>query len=410
MNGTVIEFNQTLKNIAAWLILSIILVLTFQSYVVKYEPRLYDAIKDAGILLCVLILIFSYISNSMNNVYVKFHFFFLLLLYIFLISESIMEYGKILEYPHVILFLSYVLYTAATYALLSKKTDPWYFVRRLTLIGSAIIYLLVLTRNFTILSILEIERATHASMAYFLLAAALFFIVDYFRHGKMISLVLIFINLFIILIEQHRSVWVCTIFSTSLFIGFAYMTKSIDFKNRSVLIIIIMLFTIFTLFAYLIFFHGDQYIRTVNFMKYRFEEIFLFKEQGSGAWRYAQYQYYIPYIKNNILFGMRFRGFEIPPLYEFVPGELSGHHLHSGYLAVMLYHGLLGLYLIYGLFVYYMVRFLKIAKHSLESMAMFSFLSSTFIYSFAYMTPEFSFALLGLALVRLEQESENQLT
>ena len=140
-----------------------------------------------------------------------------------------------------------------------------------------------------------------------------------------------------------------------------------------------------------------------EFMFERVEDIYKYSEQGTGKWRYNIYEYYLPYIKRNLLFGMRFSGFEIKTLYSGMFEEKTGHHFHSGYLPLLFYNGLIGLYLLYGPILYYIYRFFRSKKCYLETICLVSFIFSGFVYSISYNLPFMYFAFLGIGFAILDK-------
>ncbi|MFA4981710.1 MAG: O-antigen ligase family protein [Candidatus Omnitrophota bacterium] len=390
------------KKIISFLILAYLLCLIFSTDLLDPERKLFGMLEDYGILFCFLVSLFYFVTNKMNVRYFKINFIFLLICYMFLSTESILRYGKIMLYPHIILFLSYILYTFAFYGLFSDQRDVMRFIRRLCYSACGIVYIIILSKTTYLSNIFEVKRATAAHYVYLLLLANLLLIISYFQNGRKINIAFIITNFFIILIEQHRTVWICSIWSLSIFSILLLRCKNVDLKNKHIRLSFFAILIILVILSHAVIFGGEKYDKIMEFLNMRFKEISEFKEKGTGAWRYEQYKYYMPFIAKNSLFGMRFKGFELPPLYDFIPGKLTGHHFHSGYLTALLYNGIFGLWLIFGSFVYYVVRFLKLQQYSLENIALFSFLSSAFLWSLSYELPEFVFAILGLAFVCLQ--------
>ena len=116
------------------------------------------------------------------------------------------------------------------------------------------------------------------------------------------------------------------------------------------------------------------------------------------------YEYYCPIIINNLIFGTRFEGFEITPIYERHFRKETGHHFHSGYLVILFYHGLFGFYLLYGPIFYYLYKSWKHAELSLENIFLYSFIFTGIFYSLSYILPYFYYGILGISFIFIKKQ------
>lgn len=396
--------NFGIKKIFLWLSI-IFLTLSVIPKIFTIElSSFFVGVYEFGLLFFLIVSIFFCFSNRIDLKFLKVTLLILLVYYVIICSESLIFHYKFIRDPYVLLFISYIIYTFAFYGVISDKNESWYFLKVLSFCICVVTYPLILQRGISNVYILEISRATSASLCYLLLLATIFFIIEYLRKKRFYQLFLIVINLFIILMEQHRTVWVSSIWSFLVLSLYIFKSPRIDVKGAPFRVVIfIVLFFMFMLINVVSFQH--RYSKALDFLSDRFDEISKYKERGTGLWRYEQYQYYLPSIKKNILFGTRFEGSKMAPLYELTESRIKRrHHFHSGYLTIFFYNGLFGFCLLYGNIMYYMYRFFKADKLTLEMIGFFSFLSSTFIYSIAYTPPIFSFVILGVGLAHLTKE------
>ncbi|MBL7068837.1 MAG: O-antigen ligase family protein [Candidatus Omnitrophica bacterium] len=366
----------------------------------------HDKLKDAAIIFSILISCILYLYNRIENKFLRRQLVIFMIYYLFLIGESFIRYGSIMAYPHIILVLSCFFYVILFYSFLSKRINLPLFLERLCYLLCGFVYLQqVLARTSIIPYFFDasvMQRVTHAMPIFSLLFCTIFFISKYIRRPKLYLLPIIGINLIIILIENHRSVWTATI---AALLVFTYMILKAKKESVKIIYFLLVMLAIFIVAMYLLAFAEGRYSTYLSFMKERFEEIYKFRQiRGTGMFRYIQYEYYLPYIKENLLFGMRFKGFELPGVYEHAFERVSGHHFHSGYLTVLFYHGLFGFYLLYGPIIYYIFSFFKQRKYYTENIALFAFIVSGLVFSLAYELRFFYFAVLGIGFALLEKE------
>lgn len=402
---------ENISKLKSWYITILLLTVIFLCEPTTYItiPMLqpfYDMLKDAAIIYCILMSIIFYLYHKIENTYLKRHLVIYGFYYIFLVGESLIKYESIMAYPHIILVLSSFFFLIIFYVFLSKKLDPTIFLERLCYFTCGFIYLQQILARASIIpyaiDLAAIQRVAHVMTIFLLLFCTMYFISKYVQKPSFYTLLLIGINLFIIVIENHRSVWVSTILAL---LVFTYMIVKVKKESIKIIYFLLIALMIFIISVSLFAFAEAKYI---DFMKERFSEIYKFKEmRGTGMFRLVQYEYYLSYIKENLLFGLRFRGFELPGVYDYMYEKMSGHHFHSGYLTILFYHGLFGFYLFYGPIIYYIFRFLRQKNFYTQDVALFSFIVSGLALSFAYELWFFYFAALGIGFVFLEKKRES---
>lgn len=336
---------------------------------------------------------------------------FLCFLYIgFLFLESYFHYRTFFVYPHVFSKITEVFLLPFAYIFFLNKGKKYvknmaYFIAIIFIVH--IIFLK--PEVFSITSFLITHRGVPASSVLLLIIPALYFFNQYMTNNKMLTLLALLVILFLILFLQHRSVWIATVTAFILNIILVNRKASFKIKNSSIAFIFLVPAVIALIFSSLILTKNPEVIEK---FKDRVEDIQKIDEQGTGSWRLKQAESYWPFIKNHLLFGMRFKGYELPiQFYEESSGDIyfedkTGHHFHSFYIDALFYLGLIGLLLkIYPFFHVIRLGF-KSKALTIPQLTLISFSGCNIIYGLAYDFPMMLFGFVGIALAHLDQDAD----
>lgn len=325
-----------------------------------------------------------------------------------LIIESLMGYGSMLVYPSVaaVIFPFVYVYTIKTFirnievdfvSLLSKTIIIFYFI-----------FMIIYGKDFDFfVTPVHLEetgpfsgdtRVLHANSILLLVIPFLFFLNKLLKKVTLISIAGFFVTFLIILIHQHRTVWVFTTLATGFFfyLNNREPTSSVKLKKGIKIILILIVGFIF-LFIFLPDLQNLFIERLVDIAD-------PLNEDNTGGFRYLQILAYLDYFVKKPLFGWTFSGFELPnPFNSGVWEEGTGHHFHDAYIEVLFYFGITGLLLKY----YPLYKIAKQAtknKLSENSKILSAFCISGFLYSFSYVPPLAFWAVVGICLFYIEKD------
>ncbi len=341
--------------------------------------------------------------------YMRFAFVMLLLYIGALVFESKYFYGTFMVYPHVFVkvmiyayaFFVYTFYKANYYL---KPAHVVWFI----LVGFWLNVLLIKPESLSISAFTQHERGVYSTSVYMLIVPFLYFLSNYFYKGKFMSLFWALFVLFAIFFFQHRTVWI----STAFVLGIYYLL--IRFKTDKPINFVAKLLPVGGTLAVLGIiasaFVLSQHPEILQKVQDSISDIENYDKQGTGGWRYIQIMSYLPFIQENFFFGMRFEGFELPiqfwrddidaPVFE----DGNGHHFHSFYVEVLFYTGFVGLILYWLIAWYPVVMAIKKRKLTITQIILVAFVSSNFIFGISYVLPVFYYAILGWAIVAIEEE------
>jgi hypothetical protein len=132
-------------------------------------------------------------------------------------------------------------------------------------------------------------------------------------------------------------------------------------------------------------------------------------KQGTGEWRAVQAKAYWPFIQENIVVGMRFKGFELPIqfydpeqpwLVVFPDGH--GHFFHSFYIDSLFYLGAIGLLLLCMPQLYTLGQIVRRPPLDPEAITWSIFIISSLVYGYSYALPAYFYGVAGLGFVRIK--------
>ena len=324
--------------------------------------------------------------------------FFILL--IKLIVESLLYYGKPLVHPSVLAVMSPFIYVYfIKYVSLKLKMDYFRYFN-ITVLLSYFVFMLLygIDFSFSIAPVITEEtgpfagdsRILHSNSILLVIVPYLFYLNEYIKKKSLKNLFLFLVPLLIIVIHQHRTVWVSTILSTLLFFFIKSRSFSVILKLLSIVIIIVLVIVI-AMFAVPEF--------TAMFAE-RFDDVFdPLNPDNTAGWRYIQILSYLDLVFQKPIFGWSFAGFRLPNQFMIQNSESegTGHHFHDSYLEVLFYFGIIGLLIKY----YPLYKIAKQAfkyKLSEKSQILSAFCISGFLYSFSYVPPLAFWAVTGMCM------------
>ena len=358
----------------------------------------------AGVSLVYCMLFFNRMSR-----YMRFAFFMLLLYIAALVFESKYVYNSFMVYPHV--FVKVLIFTFTFFIYTYYKGNYYLKTRHVVwfiLLGFWLNVLLINPHTLSISAFTNHERGVYSNSVYMLVVPFLFFLSNYFYNSKFSSLFWSFFVFFAIFFFQHRTVWISTAFVLAVYyILIQFKTdKPINFLSK--LLPIGTLVGVLSVIAsgFILSIHPE----IIEKVQESFSDIQNFESQGTGGWRYQQWLSYMPFIQENLIFGMRFEGFELPiqfyrddidaPVFE----DGNGHHFHSFYVEVLFYTGLIGMALYLLISVYPIVKAFTSRVLTINQIILVAFISSGFIFGISYVLPVFFYGVLGWAIAAIEEE------
>ncbi|WP_299707737.1 O-antigen ligase [uncultured Pontibacter sp.] len=358
----------------------------------------------AGISFIYSSLYFTRMSPVMRVAYV------LTTLYVLaMVFESYYFYNTPMVYPHVFqklffFYFSFFVYTFYKGNFHLKFSHVVWFI----LGGFWLSVVVVHPDKLSLGAFTSHERGVYASSVYMLVIPFIYFLSKYIFHGKMTSLFIAFFILVSIVFFQHRTVWI----STAMLLVVYYLLirfksgLSINFMSKFLPIGIVLLIAGIASSAFL--FSTNPEIITK--IQDSFSDIENFDSQGTGGWRYIQWMSYLPFIQENWLIGMRFEGFELPIQFwrddtnEPVFDDGQGHHFHSFYVDILFYTGFVGLAIYSIMPIYAIAKGLRSKAMTVNQIILIAFISTGFLYGFSYVLPVFYYAILGWAIVVMEED------
>ena len=394
------EFTISLKLFISFLIL--ILNIETISYVLLRNDIVITLFQKA---LSSLVLIFSFLMFFTWRKADRFCFLLFIVLLGKMVMESLIGYGSVLIYPSVLAVIFPFLYV--------------YFIKNLyrrlnmdilnILIASIFIgyfsFMVLFGREFDFSNspLMNEEsgpysgdtRILHANSILLIVLPFLYYLNQLLSERKTYFAIGGFsISLIIILIHQHRTVWLVAIFSTLIL----FLLKGTDKKMlRKLLYFLLIIAVVFTLMIFAI--PGLNELLIERFV----DVLDPLNEDNTGGFRYLQILAYINYFIQKPLFGWSFSGFELSnPFLTDAWEEDSGHHFHNAYIEVLFYFGITGF--LFKFYPLYTVAKKISKKLSDRSKVLAAFSISGFLYAFSYVPPLIFWGIVGLCLYNIERD------
>lgn len=355
--------------------------------------------------LSLIVLILSFVFFIKWKKTDRYCFLFFILLLVKLVIQSLIGFGSLLIYPSILAVIFPFLYVYFIKDLFKRlNIDVFNILIAFIFIGY-FVFMLCYGREFNFSNApLAHEgvgpfagdtRILHANSILLIQLPFLVFLNKIISERRTYLSIAGFVtSLLIILIHQHRTVWLTTILSSLLLLFMKGFNKEL---LKRLLFFVLLISGIFVLLVFAI--PGFNQLLLERFMDV-FDPL---NEDNTGGFRYLQILAYLNYFTQKPLFGWTFNGFELSnPFLTDNWEEDSGHHFHNAYIEVLFYFGISGLLLkFYPLF--------SIAKRikqplSERSKVLTAFCVSGILYSFSYVPPLIFWGIVGLCLYNIERD------
>jgi O-antigen ligase len=389
------------------------LLIIFLLFFLTIETISYLLIKDDG-----LITIYIKLLSTFCLIYVLFSIFrwsyldkmavaIFAILFLKMILESLIFYGSPLVYPSVLAVIFPFLYAYFAKNLFRRLNVDILEVLIVFIFIGYFVFMLFYGHDFDFSNTpMEQDpgpfsgdsRVLHANSILLILLPFLFFLnkilssqKTYFSIGGFV------LSLIIIIIHQHRTVWVTTIFSTMLLLFMKGGNRKM-FKRLFLLLIVTIGLLVVLIFAI----PGFSQLLAERFM----DVLDPLNEENTGGFRYLQILSYLNYFIQKPLFGWGFSGFELPNPFVDVWEEGTGHHFHDAYIEVLFYFGITGLLLKF--FPLYSIARKLRKQLSDKSKVLAAFSVSGFVYAFSYVPPLIFWGIVGLCMYYIDRDIKQQ--
>ena len=271
---------------------------------------------------------------------------FIISYFAFLVFESLYYYQSFVEFPHVF-FKILVLSIVIAFFIFYRK----YKFINIHLLMNILFYMIILKIISTPGALSKSAFISHIRLipsesVFLFILPFLYFFNNYVIHHDKASFIKFFVLLLLIIYFQHRSVWAACFVGILMNLIILVKQNKLDTRKAAPYI-----FSSLLLFSVLFILVAAGSPEIVNKIDQEIINIFNPQEDQTGNWRLLQFESYLPFIKKNLLFGMRLKGFELPvQFYNLEAGKEvfesnTGHHFHSFYVDLLFYFGLVGLFI-----------------------------------------------------------------
>lgn len=242
-------------------------------------------------------------------------------------------------------------------------------------------------------------RILHANSILLIVLPFLYFLNKMFSQKKTYFAIAGFaVSFIIIIIHQHRTVWLTAIFASVMLLFLNGYNKKM---LRKLLVFTLITVCIFILLIVVV--PGMSQLLTERFM----DVLDPLNEDNTGGFRYLQILAYLNYFIQKPLFGWTFSGFELPNPFIENWESGTGQHFHDAYIEVLFYFGITGLLLKFFP-LYSVARKMKWkAQLSDKSKVLAAFSISGFLYAFSYVPPLIFWGIVGVCLYYIDKDLRN---
>ncbi|MCC9135065.1 O-antigen ligase family protein [Pontibacter silvestris] len=335
------------------------------------------------------------------------------LYFLALVIESYLNFGSFLIYPHVFAKIMTLCLIFMFFSFFTEPEDKQAKNIMYLIVAAFFLHILLFKRDaISFAAFVSTERAISAEATYLVSLPCLFFFIRYLTKEHLLDLAFFFVLFGFILFLQHRTVWVTTTITLVLSFIFLKLKSKARPSVTSISLLVLVPVVIGIAASTFIFVEKPEILD--QFAK-RFSDIENVEAEGStSSWRLLQFESYLPYIKDNIVFGMRLQGFELP--IQFFNPEAgtayfeagTGHHFHSFYVDRLFYFGVCGLIIAVVPAIYVIALFLKKPYLSTPEIALLVFMISGFVFGLSYNWPFYYYGLIGLAMGFAERAPEEE--
>jgi len=326
--------------------------------------------------------------------YLRNVFFIVTIYFTFLVFESLYRYNSFIQYNHVVEKIAhFYVFFAFIVFLKNYSTIKWRFIMNL-LIAAIIMKILLDPGLLSLQSFLNHDRGLSSQVIVILTLPFFYFLNYYLLERKTIDLIKVIFLLFILIYFQHRTIWVVT--GLGILLDFFLMSKfgNVKFSKFIPTVLTFLFFIFFSLSLILTYSHKIN-----EKVGQEVQNILDPTDDATANWRLIQFESYVPFIEQNLIFGMRFSGFELPNQFYHpdAPSQTyfedgTGHHFHNHYIDILFYFGLLGLLLYILIMVYPIALFVKHRNDTTINfiqISLYSVYLPSFIFNLAWPQPTF---------------------
>ncbi|GAB4470802.1 MAG: hypothetical protein OHK0057_13790 [Thermoflexibacter sp.] len=325
-----------------------------------------------------------------------------------LMLESYHDYQTFFKYPHVFLKIFDIYLLFFIYGFYKKYLDKVPFILHFTVWLILIIYIIaaftIKREVFSMSAFASNKRGFNSDEVYIFIICLTYFFNLYFYKKNFINVIIFFVVLALIIFSQQRTVWVST--AIGLLLNIFFINRSnfkIDFGAIAPVLLMLGIVA-FVVSSFIL--TNEEVMATFEKRIKAFTEVENDDEGGTAAWRRRQWEAYLPIVEQNILIGLRLKGFELPGQFGAFTAENTGHHFHSYYLDKLFYFGIWGLLLgIIPLYFYILKLVFFVRKFiTLEQIVLASYMMTFGVFGIGYDVPFAIYGLIGLGFAYLEKD------
>jgi hypothetical protein len=327
-----------------------------------------------------------------------------------LMLESFHDYSSFFQYPHVFLKIFNFYLMFCIYGFYKKYLDKapilditaW-----LILIFYVIAAVTIKRETFSMSAFSENRRGFNSTEVYIFIISFLYFFNKYFYNKKFINILIFFIILTLVVFSNQRTVWASTLIGFIL--NIIFISRSNFRINMGALAPVFLMVSIVLIVVSTVIITNEEIMKTFEKRMKGFTQADNDDEGGTAAWRRQQWESYLPVVEQNILFGLRLKGFEHPVLFHhFEGGEWvnTGHHFHSYYLDKLFYFGIIGLLISTVPLYFYILKLIFFVRKFIisEQIILVSYIMTFAVFGIGYDIPFPIYGFVGLGFAYLERD------
>jgi O-antigen ligase len=325
-----------------------------------------------------------------------------------LMLESYAGWSSLMQYPHVFNKFFVLLLAFGLYAFHRRHGLPPFRLLLNVVFFVLVLNLLVLhPESLSLSAFVDNERGFNSGSTYLLVLVLLFNLNYYLRYNALSSLLVVFLCFPLILLLQHRSVWIATLLAVPLDLLLLHRARAVSFSTPKLLALVVLPAVLGSVALTAIVLNSPQVVA-------RFEEniddIANADKQGTGSWRLKQLESYVPLVEERPIAGWRLEGFEVPMQFYDPSSDApmwpdhTGHHFHNFYLDRAFYFGILGILLVLLVPLISLFRRLRQSKKlAPDAVMLVAYFGSLIVFGTSYDWSTYHFGLVGLMLAALAE-------
>jgi O-antigen ligase len=238
----------------------------------------------------------------------------------------------------------------------------------------------------------------------------LYFFNKYFYNKKFINILIFFVILTLIVFSNQRTVWASTLMGFLL--NIIFISRSNFRIDMGALTPVLLMVSIVVIIVSTVIITNEEIMATFEKRIKGFTHADNDDEGGTAAWRRQQWESYLPVVEQNLLLGLRLKGFEYPVLFYHFEGSMwenTGHHFHSYYLDKLFYFGIAGLLMSIVPLYFYILKLIFFVRKFIisEQIILASYIMTFGVFGIGYDVPFSIYGLVGLGLAYLERDYTN---